>query len=447
MGKRMRGTRQKGACNSENQITELPNDLIAPILSWLTVKEALRTSIVAKQWRYLWTSVSALNFDANETLDTIVANPELRDVERSKYINFVNHVVKHHRGLTIDEFRICFDLDETSNDDIEGWVQFAMRKEVQWLVLDLSENGESTRKHSQNYTFPLRLVEGMQHCNFGFKSLKSLSLKWVNINGQVFEYLLSNCTALDHLSIYSSGDLVNVRVAGLSLKLKSLELVFCLGLEKIEICDTNLVSFTYLGPVISLYLNNVPMLKMLYIGEGDSGLKNDIFSQLLCCHSQLEFLALDMLHPERTMKLPSLPEFSNLKKLVLKIGARADDSLLQFTSLMIKACPYLDRFVLELIWKSPAKRRRKVGKAAQSPHQHLKLVEIIGYFGRSSDDEIVMYCFENAVALQKIVIDPHTEILKQNLSVMGQNKWEENARIRARKLESKKPRDVEFVIL
>ncbi|CAL5322710.1 unnamed protein product [Camellia sinensis] len=398
MGKRMR------ACNSEDQISELPNDLIAPILSCLTLKEALRTRIVSKQWRCLWTSVSSLNFDANETLDIIAANPELRDAERSKYINF-----------------ICFDLDETSNDDIEGWVQFAMRKEVQWLVLDLSENGESIRKHSQNCTFPLRLVEGMQHCNFGFKSLKSLSL--------------------------NSGDLVNVRVAGLSLKLKSLELVFCLGLEKIEICDTNLVSFTYLGPVISLYLNNVPMLKMLYIGEGDSGLKNDIFTQLSCCHSQLEFLALDMLHPERTMKLPSLPEFSNLKKLVLKIGARADDSLLQFTSLMIKACPYLDRFVLELIWKSPAKRRRKMGKAAQSPHQHLKLVEIIGYFGRSSDDELVMYFFENAVALQKIVIDPHTEVLKQNLSVMGQNKWEENARIRARKLESKKPQDVEFVIL
>ncbi|CAL5366346.1 unnamed protein product [Camellia sinensis] len=402
MGKRMRGTRQKGACNSEDQISELPNDLIAPILSCLTLKEALRTSIVSKQWRCLWTSVSSLNFDANETLDIIAANPELRDAERSKYINFVNHVVKHHRGLTINEFKICFDLDETSNDDIEGWVQFAMRKEVQWLVLDLSENGESIRKHSQNCTFPLRLVEG---------------------------------------------DLVNVRVAGLSLKLKSLELVFCLGLEKIEICDTNLVSFTYLGPVISLYLNNVPMLKMLYIGKGDSGLKNDIFTQLSCCHSQLEFLALDMLHPERTMKLPSLPEFSNLKKLVLKIGARADDSLLQFTSLMIKACPWTDLCWSRLIWKSPAKRRRKVGKAAQSPHQHLKLVEIIGYFGRSSDDELVMYFFENAVALQKIVIDPHTEILKQNLSVMGQSKWEENARIRARKLESKKPRDVEFVIL
>ncbi|GMP23446.1 hypothetical protein CsSME_00001043 [Camellia sinensis var. sinensis] len=280
MGKRMRGTRQKGACNSEDQISELPNDLIAPILSCLTLKEALRTSIVSKQWRCLWTSVSSLNFDANETLDIIAANPELRDAERSKYINFVNHVVKHHRGLTINEFKICFDLDETSNDDIEGWVQFAMRKEVQWLVLDLSENGESIRKHSQNCTFPLRLVEGMQHCNFGFKSLKSLSLKWVNINGQVFEYFL--------------------------------------------------------------YLNNVPMLKMLYIGKGDSGLKNDIFTQLSCCHSQLEFLALDMLHPERTMKLPSLPEFSNLKKLVLKIGARADDSLLQFTSLMIKACPWTD---------------------------------------------------------------------------------------------------------
>lgn len=41
------------------------------------------------------------------------------------------------------------------------------------------------------------------------------------------------------------------------------------------------------------------------------------------------------------------PELPNVKQLILKVGAWNDDSLLEFTAL-IKACPHLYRFVLQV---------------------------------------------------------------------------------------------------
>ncbi|KAL8552127.1 hypothetical protein ACS0TY_000985 [Phlomoides rotata] len=68
---------------------------------------------------------------------------------------------------------------------------------------------------------------------------------------------------------------------------------------------------------------------------------------------------------------------TNLKTLVLKVGAWED---VGFTSL-INGCPRLERFLMQLIWINPIKRRREA--ADNIPHQCLKCVVVLGYFGRN----------------------------------------------------------------
>lgn len=50
---------------------------------------------------------------------------------------------------------------------------------------------------------------------------------------------------------------------------------------------------------------------------------------------------------QENIKIFAFPVLPNLKQLILKVGAWNDDSLLEFTSL-IKACPNLNRFVLQV---------------------------------------------------------------------------------------------------
>ncbi|KAL3521223.1 hypothetical protein ACH5RR_019372 [Cinchona calisaya] len=233
----------------------------------------------------------------------------------------------------------------------------------------------------------------------------------------------------------------------MSLKLKCLEIAFCSGIKLIEIYDTNLVS-SYLGEKINLFINNVPMLDKISIGEGYSVLEKDVFSQLSSCLYKLEILTLDIYRPEEHIKMFAFPELPNLEELILKLGAWNDDCLLEFTSL-VRACPNLYRFVVQLLWMSPSKKRRKIRPAAKCPHQYHKLVEIFGYYGRTSDDELAMYFIENAIALQKVVIDPRCQILERSPIRNDQIKREEAAARNAAKkqLEAKRPSGVELVIL
>lgn len=50
---------------------------------------------------------------------------------------------------------------------------------------------------------------------------------------------------------------------------------------------------------------------------------------------------------QENIKISAFPDLPNLKQLILKVGAWNDDSLLEFNSL-IKACPNLNRFVLQV---------------------------------------------------------------------------------------------------
>ncbi|KAM7467311.1 hypothetical protein LguiB_014873 [Lonicera macranthoides] len=97
-----------------DRISELPEGILVNIVSLLTIEEAARTSILSHGWKKLWTfSPGSLNFDGSKVLEEIIfsRNYGLLEPERIKFVSWVNQILNAHKGVTIKELRVQFDLD------------------------------------------------------------------------------------------------------------------------------------------------------------------------------------------------------------------------------------------------------------------------------------------------------------------------------------------------
>ncbi|KAL9153095.1 hypothetical protein ABFS82_10G026500 [Erythranthe guttata] len=421
-GKRLRldSKFQLNKCNrrskgDNDRISQLPDDILVDILSLLSVKEAARTSVLSSRWVNLWRHTSSLDFRADAALARIRKNCKNRDLwseEGRKYEEWVNRVIGSHKSVTLKEFRVCFDLCFSSQESITRWFEFAFMRHVQKLDLDFSVLARYKRFTETHYTLReefLTRISGGNSC-IGFKSLKELSLKCLNVTGQAIEILLRMCPLLEKLVVHRTTKISNLEVCGPSLVLKHFELVYCFGLESVKVSAPNLISLIGLN-ADGLLLGNVPMLK------------------------------------ELKSVLPTFPELPKLKKLVVEYWSDGDESLMGLTHL-IRASPNLQEFVLELLMGKPSKSHRKEKRTTQLPHHHLKVVKLCGYDGRSSKVELVRYILKNSVVLEKIVIDPLDPIMRGlQLRLKDLERLQTARRCAKQQLEGRVPQHVELVIL
>ncbi|PQP99268.1 uncharacterized protein Pyn_27488 [Prunus yedoensis var. nudiflora] len=246
--------------------------------------------------------------------------------------------------------------------------------------------------------------------------VKSISLCGVGTVGEAFKCLLDNCKFLEKVTLWRCGGFVNnVRVVGPALALKYLEIRHC-SIKSIEISPANLVSFTYDGDWIRLFLRNVPRIAEVSLAYDSRVSTVAVFSKLLSCHPQLEVLTLNtcLIHQENY----TFPGLEILKHLEVKIATDEDCCLLQLPS-FIKASPELQKLVLEKSSRIlngisvlvAVDRCGEIGikEAANCSHNSLRVVKVRDYRGRAGDLKVIMYLIENAVKLEKIVMHPSHE--------------------------------------
>ncbi|BBG95626.1 F-box/RNI-like superfamily protein [Prunus dulcis] len=292
-------------------------------------------------------------------------------------------------------------MHQPSSSEIDNWIEFGMQKRVQRLEIDLEADK------------PFRSPFGVS-C---IKSLKHLSLSFVNITGELVEHFLSNCELLEHLCVSCSDQLVTLKVAGSSLRLKFLQISDCMYLEKIEICAPNLVSFIYhgmLGFYDSIRLRHAPLLVNVSLAESTRSIV-PTFLSVKSCLPQLVTLNLNLhmnLNMSAMVRHPEFPELTCLKDLTLNVVASDRQSLLNLTKL-IERSPFLHRFTLDLRWaRVPC--LRNLQKVNKCPHQCLKVVKFSGFVGSSIDTELAMYFTENAVALETFLVDLRKVVVEES---------------------------------
>lgn len=407
----VQGTRQRS--NLNDFISQMSDDILVMILSLLPLKGAVVTSSLSRRWRFVWCNLTKLNFDGGETLHKIAKEWTSSDSECSKYINQVNSVIQSYSHPTIQDFRIRFCLTKHHKGVIDEWLQFAINKKVEFLELNLMNEPPKVYEYYGNSDYPLRLFDTkLSRCPslnatvVEILSLKKLVLKKVKVKETILQEFLTNCPHLETLFIHYSSCMKNIHVYGRALKLKHFTIVSEWSVDSIYLSDFDLVSFTCKGSVTDLRLSHLPKLKEvdIDIDRVRVMLGTNVFDEISSCALTLQVLSINIDDPAKNLKLDSIPELPSVKKLRLKIGGRKYNILVYLASIL-NACPNLVTLTIQQRWTSPIINMRRA-KDVTNPNEHLKVVEIEGYFGRICDVKLVKYIIHTTVALKKIVIDP-----------------------------------------
>ncbi|GER43276.1 F-box/RNI-like/FBD-like domains-containing protein [Striga asiatica] len=397
--------------HGDNLISQLPDDILLIILSFLPLKEAGRTSVLSSRWRNLWSYILHLNFDDYSSMEKVMLDPTFHSVsvEREKYVKWVDSVLQLHRGSTVKELRICFSLVKSATKSITKWLEFAFERHTEKLELNLSD-GDCGHPPDETYVFPQEICSSDRL--FNFKPIKMLFLGSVQVSGETIEFLLRGCPLLEQLIVRSSDYLTRLEVCGPSLVLKHLEIWMC-NLKSLRISAPKLTSLI-LYKIEGLLLEDVPMLTSVHVTFADTrpSTSERLISTLLCCLSQLEILTLNICCKRELLWMLKFPMMPKLKKLVIIEGLSGVDSSLLGLANFISASPNLQEFEIQQRWFKAERSNNEIQKGFKHfpLHQHLNVFRFLGYYACPSDFELVNYLLENCVALKQIFVDTQTQL-------------------------------------
>lgn len=108
-------------------ISNMPDVIIGLILSLVPVEDAVRTSVLSKRWKYLWTFITELHFeDRNQS--------HYNKIHKTLILNFVYRVLLHLNSSRIQSFSLSL----SKNYDpyhVNQWISTALRRGVKELFI------------------------------------------------------------------------------------------------------------------------------------------------------------------------------------------------------------------------------------------------------------------------------------------------------------------------
>ncbi|GKV22701.1 hypothetical protein SLEP1_g32549 [Rubroshorea leprosula] len=440
----MRTSEVKLLKDNECRINELPDGVLSNIISLLPLKEAVRTSIVSKRWRYIYASISNIDFEfgaipiANELgfmdfLDRLFISPGRLPLRkfRLRCIRSLNgrEAFRHRHHANLDPARL------------ERWVCAAIGLGIQEIYLTFTLNQLLLPSSLFTCTTLVALRLRNDHSASGFQvpakvwlpSLKILDL----YNSMCFssddsaERLFSNCPVLEDLVIISymgrsgKGKLI---VSNSTLKRLTIESVNWRNHSSFEIVidAPNLVYFKYAGCEENSHL----LLNMQSLAEANIDFQPNVLDQNNVHSASALTRGISNIH---TLHLTSttlfcfeelgvpIPLFPNLTN--LRISFR--EPFLGFPGLQnfLAQSHRLEILVLELRSGDDIDEPLKwnpdpwyeLKDSGASCLLSLKTIEIRSFEGSEDEVKMVEYFLENARVLEKLEIQIWAEIERRFL--------------------------------
>ncbi|CAA3017637.1 F-box LRR-repeat At3g58900-like isoform X1 [Olea europaea subsp. europaea] len=115
----------------EDLISILPNAILQHILSFLPTKDIIRTSILCKRWKNLWTSIS--NIDLWDSID-ITKSDYLK--RRASFLDSVERILLQHDDSNIERLRLSFKMP-VNPTHVYSWISVAIKHNIRKLDVSL----------------------------------------------------------------------------------------------------------------------------------------------------------------------------------------------------------------------------------------------------------------------------------------------------------------------
>ncbi|KAI5419939.1 hypothetical protein KIW84_043923 [Lathyrus oleraceus] len=452
---------------NQDYISTLPCSLLCNILSSLKINEAVKTSALSSNWRYVFTNPTNLVFDSENMLvkdysfhnicqlsKVLIFNIKMK--RASTFVSNVNTYLSRVTNVQkIDKLKICFTFRSKGYgcSDLDEWIRFVVERNAEEIDLCLFEEDHlSAPNDGSFYVFPcddivwfnsflkcLRLghcvLAPEKSCN-GFSTLEILDLFKVDLKSEEhIRILLSSCNNLEWLSFSECYNMNYLKIEySFCKKLKCLKVNLCLQLKAIILKCNNLETLEYVGGKVEFFFDT-PMLKSFFgrviESQGYNG-ENWLVCKLSTNLPHLENLFLECSCMGEVMT-NRFHTFQNLKHLeVIKVAVFRQD--LSWIPIALNACPTLAKLKLHLrtYFNIDEELTHWFPK---SPHNHLKEITITGIRGHSSEIAIAIYLLRNAISLEKMIVDPRPRIYlgngkcvcseaSENWSMVGRHKVE-----------------------
>ncbi|KAK1683299.1 hypothetical protein QYE76_044147 [Lolium multiflorum] len=133
---RTMGPSGKRPAGNADRLSDLPDGLIHYIMSFLTVREAVQTSMLSRRWEDLWCSMPFISIDeqdfrpsaiglGSEYLDDDYEDEFEDDIDYARFEDFVTNLLMFHSAPTLDSFRfhaVCHAVSHREIKFINSWL-------------------------------------------------------------------------------------------------------------------------------------------------------------------------------------------------------------------------------------------------------------------------------------------------------------------------------------
>lgn len=264
--------------SSNDIISNLPTNVKELILTHLPIRDAARTSIISRNWRYCWLYLPKLVFDDTLWQELTARQPFFT---KNQIVFAIYQVLLLHRGPIL-EFTLSVSVLESCSE-IDQLILFLSRKSVKRFVLHIWK-GDHYKLPSSFFSCPKLIHLNLHSCVFnppasfnGFSQLISVEFFGVTISAEILESFISSCPLLERLKLTTSASFEYFNINALRLKYLFIR-----------------------GHLKSIFFQNAPLLTEVSIGLYSSLTKEQIeqggtsnFHDIFVCLPGLKKLTLD----------------------------------------------------------------------------------------------------------------------------------------------------------